>query len=191
MTPEEYAKQQAIYRQQQLPQTNRYNSLAQFGPKEFFSGLKEAVYDPIKRDFVNAYWLQRAARTRYPGADGVLNLTPYVGMGANLDDIQRSIRDEGTVEGSDLAGLALNAATTASYGKLLKNTPAFANMVKQQVVGATGGKRGNNIVPGMVMGASYPGVAYINHYIEAQQEANRKYGNKSLSNISRELQKGK
>jgi hypothetical protein len=144
----------------------------------------------FERDKIeDAYWYQRGARARYPGADAVLNVTPYVGMAANLDDIQRSVRDEGTVEGGDVAGLALNAATTGAYMKGMKAAPALIKTIAQEVKRASKGKKGHGAVPMLTAGVAMAPVEYVKHYYNAQQEANAKYGDTPVSQIADDLRR--
>lgn len=143
-------------------------------PLNVWQGLKEAVVNPIVKDFQNAYWVQRAGRARYPAVDAALTFVPYVGVATNLDDLQRNAVDNGSFDIRDLGGLVLSAAATKLGAKGLSGL-------------ADGAGRARTASNVRVVGAGIPGAGYINHYIEAQDAANQKYGDRPLYEIARDL----
>lgn len=140
------------------------------------TGFADAVGKPITDDMVRAYQLQRAARARYPGADGVLNFVPYVGVATNVDDIINDIAggNYGSLPG-DVASGAVGVKTTMMGAKGLLGA---ARMATSQ--GRSGGKV-------LLMGGGAPAMAYIDHYRKAQAEADKKYGDTPVLDIARRM----
>ena len=139
----------------------------------FSKGLQESIIDPLTADWKDAYWMQRAARERYPVTDAVTNFVPYLGTALNADDAIQHIRSNqySGVPG-DLAGMALNIATVKGGGKFVSEVSRDA-----QRMGRSGGKA-------MAIGVGFPAAAYITSYLQDQQDANKKYGDTSLKDIA-------
>ena len=143
-------------------------------PLDVIGGLKEAIGSPIAKDFESAYWMQRAARAKYPAADSILNFMPYLGVATNVDDIQRNARDNGSFDPRDLAGLAVGVAAT-KFGLKGVNTLA---------TGAGRARTASNV---RAVGIGMPAAAYAGHYVDAQRAANEQYGDRPLIDIAKEL----
>jgi hypothetical protein len=175
--------------------------MSKFGMGEFFSGLKEAIYEPIKEDVKDAYWVQRAARTRYPGADGIFNFLPYVGAATVADDMAQSLYQEGTIHNSDLIEAAINRSTMGLAGKGAVNSfrslGQYGQNAKNQVISnSKGNKTGDRaqaatlVAGGIPLGlvAALTPMAYYGHYANRQENANKQYGDLPLYKIAEELQ---
>lgn len=157
---------------------------------DILGGLKNAIIDPIAEDFKQAYWTQRAARARYPGADAALNFVPYVGAATNLDDVAQDVRTKQYQDvPGDLAGAALNIGALKAYGAVAKSAPGAVKDAISAVSGATGGKRGNMPAAASFTGSAVatPVAAYIDHYATKQKEADAKYGDTPLRGIASQL----
>lgn len=143
---------------------------------DVLGGLKEAVVDPMWSDIKDAYWLQRAARERYPAADAVLNFVPYVGAVTNADDIVQDIRgaDYKATPG-DAAGMALNLAATKAGVRGLSEVARDAERL---------GRSGGRV---MAIGVGMPATGYLTHYADRQKAAEKAYGDTPLLEIARQL----
>lgn len=158
--------------------------------REMARGVKEAVVDPIAEDFKQAYWMQRAARTRNPKVDAALNFVPYVGVAAAADDLQHAVRE------GDKAGSVANAVEVAVNPTTMKaglragikavsdDTPVVRKKFGQTYESARGfvGKKMAGAL-GLASGAG----AAANYYGHAQNDANEKYGDRPLKEIAQEL----
>jgi len=179
-----------------LDQPDRVNPPPSVEPKQ-----ERSIYGAVKENLANAYWLQRAARTRYPGADGVLNFTPYVGLATAADDIGQDLYQNKHISGENLAELALNRAAMSKYGKgvvgSFKNLGKYAEKAKDDTVARSHGRKTGHRGQGALLGslgmplalaASVPPVAYYQYYKGKQLEANEQYGDTPLRDIAKQLQ---
>lgn len=148
--------------------------------KKFFGTLLTGLIDefgkPIAEDVVKAYRMYRAARARYPAVDGVLNFVPYVGAAANADDIASDVANK---QYSDIPADAIGAAVNLALAK--KGFSGVASMAKS-AAGVAGPRTAAKV---SLIGGAFPAVAYVNHYLNAQEEANKKYKNMPLSEIAK------
>jgi hypothetical protein len=172
-------------------------------------GLKQEIHEPIANDIKDAYWAYRAARARYPGADGVLNFTPYLGLATAAEDIAHGFLNSPSsyVTSDDFAKdaieLALNRAVFSKYGRGLfaaaKKLASFAKSSGQKVRKESKGRKAGARAEAGTLGAgslilgpaaTIPPLAYYNHYANRQREANAQYGNTPLNEIADELRSG-
>lgn len=137
---------------------------------DIWKGLQEALFNPIAKDWKNAYRMGRVARERYPASDAITNFIPYLGSVLNIDDAANNVMDSqySDVPG-DLAGLALNVGTTLSGVRGLKS----------MVSSLPRSRRGR----AAALGFGAPTSLYLNHYMEQQKQANERFGSKSLRDI--------
>lgn len=141
-------------------------------PLNVLGGLNDALIKPLWGDIKDAYWLQRAARERYPMAETALNFVPYAGAAANVDSIVQDVRQGayGNVPG-DVAGAGVNATTTLAA---LKGFGAVAAQSSKAVKGLAG--------IGMV---GLTGFAQAQ--MREQEEAAKRFDGMSLLSISNQL----
>lgn len=142
-------------------------------PLNVMRGLHEALVAPIAKDFENAYWIQRAARGRYPAGDAALNFVPYVGLAANVDDMAHAS------DAGDMAGAATGAAVNGSL------VTGYAG------AGMAAVKRMAQEAPGQVGRAavllSAGPLAYLRSVLDAQKAANNQYGDIPLVDLAARL----
>ena len=153
-------------------------------------GLKETIYDPIADDVERAYWQYRAARERYPAADGVLNFVPYVGAAINADDVFRDVRDGASIGEitADAAGAAVNLALLGKYGKAAHAVGDFTKEVASTTKRMTKNFAGEPAMYSLAGTAvATPPVMYAAHYADKQQKADEKYGDASLNAVAAEI----
>lgn len=145
-------------------------------PLDVLGGLNEAIVQPLWNDAKNAYWLQRAARERYPVANTALNFVPYVGAATNVDDIVQDVRTQqpGNIPG-DLGGLAVNGASTLAALKGLGTVATHSSKAARGIGGI----------------ASLGLFGYGNALAQEQNAAAKKYQDMSLADIAEQLKGNK
>lgn len=108
-------------------------------PLNILSGLNDALVQPLWGDIKDAYWMQRAARERYPIADTALNFIPYVGVAAGVDDIIQDTRQANYGElPADLGGLGVGSASTMAALKGFGKVAAQASKAARGITGIAG-----------------------------------------------------
>lgn len=152
---------------------NKYPPLDTPPPLDVMKGLKEALVDPISKDWEDAYWIQRALRERYPAGNAALDFVPWAGWAASADDMAQA-RNAGDIAGA-VAGTAINAGTTAAYAK--GGLQAVRNAT-QHAPGMMG--RG---VALLSMGP----FMYLRSVLDEQSKANQQYKDTSMREIAEQL----
>lgn len=157
-------------------------------PGEMFRGLRESIVDPIKQDFKQAYWMQRAARERYPVSDAALNFVPYAGVAGAADDYYHEMRKGG---GATAAGNAVEMAVnpTTMGAAVRAGTAPTAPQQKGTGIMKRAGLRGAatmDLLKWSLLGSG--GASGGGIYAENQRQANQQHGNTPLRDISRQLQ---
>ena len=134
-------------------------------------GIKEAIFDPIKKDFERAYVFQRAARERNPIADSALNFVPYVGLAASADDFANA--NTGSEYASAAGGSLISAGATAGYAKHGFNI--------SKAGGGMGGGRAGKAAALLLAGPAI----YAREVLRSQEAANQKYSGMSSFDLAR------
>lgn len=142
-------------------------------PLDVMKGLKEALVDPISRDWGDAYWIQRAARERYPAGNAALDFMPYAGIAANIDDMAQA--NNAMDMAGATTGAVVNGGVTAAYAKgglqavkgVAKDAPGMAG--KAAVLLSTGP------------------LMYLRSVLDAQSKANQQYKDTSMREIAEQL----
>lgn len=142
-------------------------------PLDVMKGLKEALVDPISRDWRDAYWIQRAVRERYPAGNAALDFVPWVGLAANADDMMQAENTGDTVGAA--AGAAVTGGVTAAYAKgglqavkgVAKDAPGMAG--RAAVILSTGP------------------LMYLRSVLDAQSKATQQYKDTSMREIAEQL----
>jgi hypothetical protein len=162
--------------------------------RDMYNGVKEAVVDPIKEDFKDAYWIQRAAREKYPAADAALNFIPtplgaVVGLAANADDLYHDAGKGDLIKSTgDVGGALLGTGRIASAGKLLKSTMSDGKYAIDAVQKKLGTKAG---APEAAFAANFgvipAGAVYAADVADSQRDANKEYKDQSVADLAKQL----
>jgi len=147
----------------------------------FSNGLKETIVDPLIEDWKNAYWMQRAARERYPMANAALNFLPTpvgagIGLAANIDDLFHDTKNQNySGMAGDLIGAGVGYERSKGAASGAMNTLKDVYKTSPKTVG-----RGALLLGALPM-------TYGRSVYKDQQTANQQYNTMSLLEIANKL----